>query len=172
MSSEVKYAYLKSHPLFSGMQEQKINEACHLAKLRTVYRGETFSFGEGTYSKIFLLIKGKIKITESNDLDIEMIKDILTSPDVFGDLSLQNHYSHDEQAEAEGASHVPFRCRGRVPEDPRRTSYGGPQRRQPPQARDDDDEGNESVKLENPRYERAALSPQQRTGWVRSTVLL
>ena len=100
MSSEVKYAYLKSHPLFSNLQEQKINEACHLAKLRTVYRGETFSFGEGTYSKIFLLIKGKIKITESNDLDIEMIKDILTSPDVFGDLSLENHYSRDEQAEA------------------------------------------------------------------------
>ena len=39
-----------------------------------------------------------------------------------------------------------------------------------PKARDDD--GNESVKLENPRYERAALSPQHRTGWVRSTVLL
>ncbi len=100
MSSEVKYAYLKSHPLFSNMPEQKINEACNLAKLRTVYRGEIFSFGEGTYSKIFLLIKGKIKITESNDLDIEMIKDILTSPDVFGDLSLENRYSRDEQAEA------------------------------------------------------------------------
>ena len=100
MSNEVKYAYLKSHPLFSNLQEQKINEACHLAKLRTVYRGETFSFGEGTYSKIFLLIKGKIKITESNDLDIEMIKDILTSPDVFGDLSLENRFSRDEQAEA------------------------------------------------------------------------
>src|SRR5258708_3900187 len=100
MSSEIKYAYLKSHPLFSNMQEQKMNEACDLAKLRTVYRGETFSFGEGTYSKIFLLIKGKIKITESNDLDNEMIKDILTSPDVFGDLSLENCYSQDEQAEA------------------------------------------------------------------------
>ena len=100
MSSEVKYAYLKSHPLFSNLQEQKINEACHLAKLRTVYRGETFSFGEGTYSKIFLLIKGKIKITETNDLNIEMIKDILTSPDVFGDLSLENRFSRDEQAEA------------------------------------------------------------------------
>jgi CRP/FNR family transcriptional regulator len=99
MSIEVKYAYLKSHPLFANMQEQKIIDACHLAKLRTVYRGETFSFGEGTYSKIFLLIKGKIKITES-DRDAEMIKDILTSPDVFGDLSLDNRFSPDEQAEA------------------------------------------------------------------------
>ena len=41
-----------------------------------------------------------------------------------------------------------------------------------PKARDDDDDGDESVKLENAHYERAALSPQQRTGWVRSTVLL
>lgn len=39
-----------------------------------------------------------------------------------------------------------------------------------PKARDED--GDESVKLGNPGYERAALSPQNRTGWVRSTVLL
>ena len=100
MSNEVKYAYLKSHPLFENMSEQKINDACNLAKLRTVYRGETFSFGEGTYSKIFLLIKGKIKITESDDHETELIKDILTSPDVFGDLSLENRFSRDEMAEA------------------------------------------------------------------------
>ena len=61
--------------------------------------GKSSALVEGTYSKIFLLIKGKIKITESNDLDMEMIKDILTSPDVFGDLSLVNLYSRDEQAE-------------------------------------------------------------------------
>src|SRR5882757_6096649 len=100
MSDEVKYAYLKSHPLFTNMPDRKIAEACKLAKLRAVYRGETFSFGEGSYSKIFLLIKGKIKITESNDHDNDLIKDILTSPDVFGDLSLENCYSIDEQAEA------------------------------------------------------------------------
>lgn len=100
MSDDVKYAYLKSHPLFANMPDLKITEACKLARLRTVYRGETFSFGEGSYSKIFLLIKGKIKITESDDLDNELIKDILTSPDVFGDLSLENRISIDEQAEA------------------------------------------------------------------------
>ncbi len=100
MCEEVKYAYLKSHPLFANLSEQKVMEASILAKLKTVYRGETFSFGEGTYSKIYLLIKGKIKITESDDLDNELIKDILTAPDVFGDLSLDNRISIDERAEA------------------------------------------------------------------------
>ena len=34
------------------------------------------------------------------------------------------------------------------------------------------EDGNESAHLQNPHYERAALSPDGRTGWVRSTVLL
>jgi len=100
MSYELKYTYLQSHPLFAGLSEQKVKEAATLAKLKTVFRGESFGFGEGSYSKIFLLIKGKIKITESDDLDHEMIKEILTAPDIFGDLSLENRYSRDEYAEA------------------------------------------------------------------------
>jgi len=100
MSQEIKYVYLKSHPLFASLPEQKINEACQLAKVRTIYRGETLGYGERSYSKIFLLIKGKIKITESTDTETELIKDILTAPDVFGDLGLEGNFAMDECAEA------------------------------------------------------------------------
>ena len=100
MSQEIKYVYLKSHPLFANLAEQKIQEACNLAKVKTIYRGETIGYGEGSYSKIYLLIKGKIKITESGDMDNELIKDIITAPDVFGDLGLAGNYSLDECAEA------------------------------------------------------------------------
>ena len=100
MCEEIKYVYLKSHPLFSGISEQKINEACSIVKVKTVYRGETLNYGEGDYSKVYLLIKGKIKLTECGDMDNELIKDILTAPDVFGDLSLDGHPSLDEFAEA------------------------------------------------------------------------
>jgi CRP/FNR family transcriptional regulator len=100
MSYELKYAYLQSHPLFAGLPEQRVKDAVMMAKLKTVYRGESFGFGEGSYSKIFLLIKGKIKISESGDRDNEMIKEILTAPDIFGDLSLENSYSREEYAEA------------------------------------------------------------------------
>ncbi len=100
MSQEIKYVYLKSHPLFANLTEQKIQEACNLARVKTIYRGETIGYGERSYSIIYLLIKGKIKLTESNDLDNELIKDILTAPDVFGDLGLEGNYSLDECATA------------------------------------------------------------------------
>jgi len=100
MSQEIKYVYLKSHPLFANLPEQKIQEACTVAKVKTIYRGERIGYGESSYSKIFLLIKGKIKITETGDMDNELIKDILTAPDVFGDLGLAGNFSIDECAEA------------------------------------------------------------------------
>ena len=100
MSDEIKYIYLKSHPLFASLPEQKIWDACMIAKVKTVSRGESFGYGEGNYSKIYLLIKGKMKITLHNEMDHEMIKDILTAPDIFGDLGMEGLFSADEYAEA------------------------------------------------------------------------
>ena len=106
MCQEIKYVYLKSHPLFANLSEQQVMAACSLVKVKTVYRGETFTYGEDSYSKIFLLIKGKIKIAEVNDADDELIKDILTAFDVFGNLSLQGQPPVDEYAEALTANTV------------------------------------------------------------------
>ena len=106
MTDEIKFAYLKSHPLFSSLSEQKINDACSCAKVKTVYKGETFTNGEGNYSKVFLLIKGRIKVTEFDEHDNELIKDILTAYDVFGDLSLESRPNIDEYAEALTANTV------------------------------------------------------------------
>lgn len=100
MSEEIKFVYLKDHPLFANVCEQKLKDACSLAKVKTIYRGETFGYGDGNYSKIYLLIKGKIKITETDELDNELVKDILIAPDVFGNLSLEGKPSEDEYAEA------------------------------------------------------------------------
>ena len=106
MCQEIKYVYLKSHPLFAQLSEQQMVQVCEMAKVKTVYRGETFSYGEDNYSKIFLLIKGKIKIGELNDGDNELIKDILTAFDVFGKLSLEGQPTPDEYAEALTANTV------------------------------------------------------------------
>ena len=100
MSDEIKFVYLRNHPLFVNVSEQKIKDACSLVKVKTIYRGETFTYGEGNYSKLYLLIKGKIKITENDEMDNELIKDILTAPDVFGNLSLEGRSSVYEYAAA------------------------------------------------------------------------
>ena len=106
MTSEVLYVYLKSHPLFQYATEQLIQEATSLMKVRTVYRSESFGYGDGAFSKIYLLIKGKVKIAELNADSCELIKDILTSPDMFGDLSMNGQFASDEYAEALTANTV------------------------------------------------------------------
>jgi CRP/FNR family transcriptional regulator, cyclic AMP receptor protein len=100
MSEEMKYFYLKNHPILSGLPEQKLKEAANIAKLRTVYRGEVISYGEAGYTRIHFLVKGKVKITDVSSAETELIKDILTEPDIFGDLGLEGTLMADECAEA------------------------------------------------------------------------
>ena len=63
MSEEIKYYYLKNHPLFSTLSEQQMKSVCAVVKVKTVFRGELISYGEGSYSRIYFLIKGKVKLT-------------------------------------------------------------------------------------------------------------
>ena len=100
MSDEMKFFYLKSHPLLASLTEAKLRDALAVAKLRTVYRGEAIGYGESSYTKIHFLLKGKIKITDSGGLENDLIKDILTEPDIFGDLGLEGKILTDECAEA------------------------------------------------------------------------
>lgn len=100
MYEEVKYIYLKNHPLFANTEELFTKNACSLMKVRTITKGESINYGDGAYSKIYLLIQGKIKLSDFNESDDELIKDILTAPDIFGDLSLSGTQPTDEFAEA------------------------------------------------------------------------
>jgi CRP/FNR family cyclic AMP-dependent transcriptional regulator len=100
MSEEMKYFYLKNHPMLSSLTEQKLKEAAAVSKIRTVYRGEMISYGEAGYTRIHFLVKGKVKITDVGGAENELIKDILTEPDIFGDLGLEGKLTRDECAEA------------------------------------------------------------------------
>jgi CRP/FNR family transcriptional regulator len=82
------------------LPDQKLKEAAAMAKIRTVYRGEQISYGEGGYTRVHFLVKGKIKITDNSDADNDLIKDILTEPDIFGDLGLEGQLNKYESAEA------------------------------------------------------------------------
>lgn len=100
MCIETKYLHLKHHSLFSDLEETRLMEIAVFAKVHTVYRGETVFYGDGDYSKIYFVIKGKIKLAEANDMGEELIKDILTEGDILGDISLDGNPSLDEYAEA------------------------------------------------------------------------
>ena len=59
MCDEIKFVYLKSHPLFSNLTDQQIKDATQMMKVKTVYRGEFFDYGAGPFSKLFYLSKEK-----------------------------------------------------------------------------------------------------------------
>lgn len=100
MSQEVKFFYLKNHPVFANLSDEAIEEACQMAKCRNVFRGEMIEYGNGLYSKLYFLLKGKIKLSEMDDEGNELIKDILRDGDIFGDLGMNGSPSADETAEA------------------------------------------------------------------------
>ena len=100
MCIETKYVHLKTHPLFSSLDEVKLMELSVFAKMHSTYRGQPIPYGDGDYSKIYFVVKGKIKLAEANDMGEELIKDILSEGDIFGDLSLDGKPSLDEYAEA------------------------------------------------------------------------
>ena len=84
----------------SSLTEQKLKETAIIAKMRTAYRGEVISYGEGVYTRVHFLVKGKVKITGNSATENELIKDILVEPDIFGDLSLDGQLNKYEDAEA------------------------------------------------------------------------
>ncbi len=100
MCIETKYFHLKGHGLFSDMDETRLTELLSLVKVHTAYRGESINYGDGEFSKIYFVVKGKIKIAEASEMGEELIKDILTEGDYFGDLGLYGSPPDDEYAEA------------------------------------------------------------------------
>lgn len=100
MLSETKFLYLKSHPVCDAMDENNLLQLSDVVKVHHVGRNEFIDYGAGIYSKIYLVVKGKIKIAEANDMGDELIKDILAEGDLFGDLSLSGKPDADEYAEA------------------------------------------------------------------------
>jgi len=100
MTDDMKYIYLRNHPMMASLGEQKLKDAAALAKMRTAYRGELISYGEGGYTRVHFLVKGKVKITDNSASENELIKDILVEPDIFGDMSLDGQLNKYEAAEA------------------------------------------------------------------------
>ncbi len=95
MCLQTKYLYLKSHPFFKGAEEITLAQIAPSLKVQTIYRGETIDYGYGGNSRIFFIVKGKVKIAESNDMG-----------DIFGDLGLFGNPSEEEYAEALTANTV------------------------------------------------------------------
>ena len=100
MHTEIKYLYLKQHSVTVGLTDAQLLEMTNTVKVKNVKKGESVYMEDGFESRIYLLVKGKIKISEVDDRGDELIKEILTATEIFGDVSLDGSISDDEFAEA------------------------------------------------------------------------
>ncbi len=92
--------HLKQHLLTTGIDEAQTLALCEKTKIRTVKKGESIYLEDDFRSRIYLVVKGKIKISQIDDRGDELIQEILGADEVFGDVSLDGSISEDEFAEA------------------------------------------------------------------------
>jgi CRP/FNR family transcriptional regulator, cyclic AMP receptor protein len=100
MYTEIKYLYLKQHEVTSGLTDAQILEMTEHVKVKNVNKGESIYMEDGFENRVYLLVKGKIKISEIDDCGDELIKEVLTATDIFGDVALNGGISNDEFAES------------------------------------------------------------------------
>ncbi|HEX2608502.1 MAG TPA: Crp/Fnr family transcriptional regulator [Flavisolibacter sp.] len=99
MVNEIKHAYLKEHPLFLLTSEETIQKACATTRIKSYFKGEILHNGETGNTRFYFLIKGKVKICELREDHNELIKELLNSPDIFGDTGLSGYSGDAEYAE-------------------------------------------------------------------------
>ncbi len=100
MHTEIMYLYLRQHELTNGLTDAQIVAMTEKVKVKNVNKGESIYMEDGFESRVYLLVKGKIKISEIDDRGDELIKEVLTATDIFGDVALNGGISDEEFAES------------------------------------------------------------------------
>lgn len=83
---ENKQFYLKNFNLASNFTEVQMSDLCSITLQKESRKGQVV-YAKGGEKKIFLLISGKVKLAEINEQGDEMIKEIILSGDLFGDIT-------------------------------------------------------------------------------------
>jgi CRP/FNR family transcriptional regulator len=98
MNTEVKYQYLRFHQLTSGLTEEQILELCQMMKVEVRRKGEMLFLDGGSERRIYLSLKGKLKVTDDDEAGNELIKEIINEGDLFGDIALDGNLNDDDYA--------------------------------------------------------------------------
>lgn len=99
MQREVKYWYLRNYNLFSNLTKEQINDLSNISKFTRMKKGQTIYFANDEIKRLYFLINGKIKISEMDHSGNEMIKDIILTGDLFGEISFNAMTLTHEYAE-------------------------------------------------------------------------
>jgi CRP/FNR family transcriptional regulator, cyclic AMP receptor protein len=95
---EPKNFYLKTFSITHNLTDGQIAELSNHFLQKESKKGQVV-FAKGYDKKIFLLVSGKVKISEINGEGEEMIKELILPGELFGDVRLTNEGPHLEYAE-------------------------------------------------------------------------
>ena len=98
MIDQMNSLYIKYLSIFKNVEENRIDEIASLVRIKQYALGSIINYGSDERSKIYFVIKGKVKVTEL-DIENELIKDVLTDGEIFGDLQLDGEPKDYEYCE-------------------------------------------------------------------------
>lgn len=100
MNSEIKFHFLSNHQLSNNLSREQLNDLCTSANFRVADKGENIFFESDSDTRVFLVLKGVIKISEMSESGTEMIKEVIREGDFFGDITMNTYTSEVEYAVA------------------------------------------------------------------------
>ena len=95
---ETKPFYLKTFSITNNLTEEQITELSNCFTHKEARKGQIV-YSKGYDKKVFLLISGQVKISEFSTNGDEMIKELLSPGDLFGDVMLSQEGHNFEYAE-------------------------------------------------------------------------
>jgi CRP/FNR family transcriptional regulator len=95
---EPKNFYLKTFNLATNLTEVQLQELCYNLTQKDAKKNQVI-YAKGGEKKIFILVSGKVKISEINEKGDEMIKEIIVPGEIFGDVMLHYEGPNYEYAE-------------------------------------------------------------------------
>lgn len=87
MYSDINYLYLKNHSVMEGITKEDLYEILNQSVFYRKKKSEMLSTSNSTSPKVIFLIKGKIKVSETDHKGREIIKYIAKENDIIGSSS-------------------------------------------------------------------------------------
>lgn len=87
MYTDINYLYLKNHDVFSGLNKDQLYDVLRYVKFKRKKKSDIVRMSEAESNKIYFLIKGNLKISETDEDGNEFIKEIVKEGGIFGNFS-------------------------------------------------------------------------------------
>jgi CRP-like cAMP-binding protein len=85
---EDKGEFLKSIPIFSDLDDERLKQIAHLGSQKLYKKDTTVLHENETGSALFVIISGKVKVSRESEDGKEVILSILNESDFFGEMAI------------------------------------------------------------------------------------